>query len=189
MSHGIIGGKMKAKFVVNGEPREEWRDVVGNDGYYKVSNHGRVVGKKGTILNPYITGKGYKTGDGYSTVKINRRNQKVHRMVAEAFIPNPSGLPQVNHRDGDKSNNFVNNLEWCTPSDNAQHAIKAGLFASGEKSPFSKLTYKDVEEIRTHYQKGCSLYGVKPLSRMYGVSSTTIRNILKGKKWRCSHAS
>ena len=68
----------------------------------------------------------------------------VHRAVAEAFIPNPEGKPQVNHKDGNTFNNAVDNLEWATPMENTQHAVLNGLALSGEACPWSKLTEADV---------------------------------------------
>ena len=112
------------------------------------------------------------------------KNCKVHRLVAETFIENPKALPQVNHIDGDKSNNTVENLEWCTNTENIRHAFSTGLNKSGEKSPYAKLTENEVSEIRKEYVKGDPVYGAKPLSRKYGVTSTTIRHIVNGRKWR-----
>lgn len=97
--------------------KEIWKDIKGYEGLYQVSNFGRVkslVNNKGQyrekILNPII-------GNGYYRVRLfkNKQNKlySVHRLVAEAFIPNPDNLPQVNHRDENKLNNSVDNLEWC----------------------------------------------------------------------------
>ena len=97
---------------------EEWRDIEGYEGLYQVSNLGRVKslncrGHKGCIgiLTPRFDGKGYEMVALYKEGKA--RNTKVHRLVAQAFIPNPNNYPQVNHKDEDKTNNCVDNLEWC----------------------------------------------------------------------------
>lgn len=104
--------------------QEILKDIVGYEGLYKVSNLGYVKGKKG-ILKPYINLRGY-----YSVclVKHNKpKTYRLHRIVAQAFIPNPDNKPQVNHIDGDKSNNKAENLEWCTQSENMKHAFRIGL--------------------------------------------------------------
>lgn len=85
---------------------------------YYVDKHGVVYDKRGNKKSQTPGGK------GYLTVSIDGKHRYVHRLVAEYFIPNPLNLPQVNHKDGDKQNNSVNNLEWCTSGDNTRHAIK-----------------------------------------------------------------
>ena len=105
---------------------EDWRDVRGNPGY-EVSSSGEVKNiKTGKILKPG------RHRQGYSMVHLSDQNvvhgKTVHRLVAEAFIPNPEQKPQVNHIDGNKSNNQVSNLEWNTGSENTVHAYRTGLF-------------------------------------------------------------
>lgn len=114
---------------------EIWKDIVGYEGLYQVSNLGRVrsldryvlhkqsVRKlhKGCIMNPYrIT--------GYPAVHLSKDGQKkgflVHRLVATAFIPNPNNLPEVNHKDESRTNNIVDNLEWCTVLENNVYGTK-----------------------------------------------------------------
>ena len=107
------------------EKQEIWRKINGFPNY-EVSNLGNVRNKKtGRVLRPS------KDGCGYSQVilcKDGKGNQfKVHRLVATAFIPNPKNKKEVNHIDGNKSNNYVDNLEWNTHSENQQHSIKTGL--------------------------------------------------------------
>lgn len=95
---------------------EVWRDIVGFE-KYMVSNLGRVYSKKsGLILKPGKDKKGYLRISFYENGKSNTR--KVHRLVAQAFIANPDNLPQVNHKNEDKTDNSVGNLEWCTNSYN-----------------------------------------------------------------------
>ena len=107
---------------------EIWRPVVGYEGLYEVSNTGRV-----RSLDRYVKGKGYrlhkgkvlspiKNKDGYLTVNLccngKIQHKTIHRLVIQTFIPNPDNLPEVNHLDEDKTNNSVDNLEWCTCSYN-----------------------------------------------------------------------
>lgn len=90
-----------------------WKDIEGYEGYYKISSNGEVYSIKSQRLK-----KQFKASGGYCKVllKVNQKQKavSVHRLVAKAFIPNPYDLPEVNHKDEDKSNNNVNNLEWCT---------------------------------------------------------------------------
>lgn len=109
---------------------EIWRHIEGAD-FYDVSNEGRVRSRNylghGTTRILALA----KDHKGYLRVRLyfgeNRRTCKVHRLVAEAFIPNPLGFPEVNHKDGNKDNNLVENLEWCSSRENTIHAYKSGL--------------------------------------------------------------
>lgn len=98
---------------------EQWRDVVGYEGLYRVSNLGRVSGKR--IRKQSIAKTRYPVVDLY---KDNVRNTKlVHRLVAEAFLPPVEGKTYVNHKDGSRDNNRASNLEWCTQQENIKHAF------------------------------------------------------------------
>lgn len=107
--------------------KEEWRDVVGYEGLYKISSSGRVLSKWGgwKERTPQMLKSGYLCFDFYKNTQKERIC--IHRAVAEAFIPNKENKPQVNHLDGVKTNNQVNNLEWCNHSENIKHAYKKGL--------------------------------------------------------------
>lgn len=115
---------------------EIWKDVKNYEGAYMVSNLGRIKslprkGTKGNILNPSRNNKGYCTVE--LTFKGKNRSTFVHRVVAENFIPNLKNLPEVNHIDGNKLNNNVENLEWVTKGQNQIHAYKTGLRKTTEK--------------------------------------------------------
>ena len=98
--------------------REEWREIAGADGYF-VSSMGRVRhGER--MLKPQ------KKGVDYTGLRIRGKYIAVHRIVAQAFIPNPEGLPEVNHKDGDKRNNAVENLEWVSHRKNVLHSFEIG---------------------------------------------------------------
>lgn len=107
--------------------KEEWKSILCTDGKYEVSNTGKVRhAERKKELKYQIDSKGYCR----IRLTVNRKKicLKVHREVAKAFLPNPLQKPQVNHIDGDKSNNCVTNLEWTTNKENAYHAINNGLW-------------------------------------------------------------
>lgn len=89
---------------------EIWKDIPGFPGYYQVSDQGRVA----TLKHGFRIYKPEKTKTGYYQVSIERKRYKIHRLVALAFIPNPDGLPQINHKNEIKTDNRADNLEWCT---------------------------------------------------------------------------
>jgi serine/threonine protein phosphatase 1 len=123
-------------------------------------------------------------------VDLHKNNQgktsSVHRIVAEAFLPNPDNLPCVNHKDGNKYNNCVDNLEWCTYTHNNIHALKTGLrvIPSGTKNKMSKLSYEEVVEIKKSLILGDSEYGARPLSVKYGVDHNVILDIYHDIKYK-----
>ena len=105
---------------------EQWRNVVGYNGKYLVSNEGRVKNaKSGRILKEMITHRGYVKVHLFRT--DDEKNIFLHRIVADEFIPNPQRKPQVNHIDGNKLNNNADNLEWCTGHENVRHSWENGL--------------------------------------------------------------
>ena len=119
---------------------EVWVDVIGYEGLYQVSNLGRVKSLRRTQILPASGGIRIREErflcnqlhyKGYKTLKLSKNDKsirfKIHRLVANAFIPNPKKYPQVNHINGIKTDNIVENLEWCTNIQNQQHAIKKGL--------------------------------------------------------------
>lgn len=122
--------------------KEKWLPVVGFEKFYEVSNMGRVKqlkrymdGKRGNCLMPETIKKLCKHKNGYITVCLLRIYRKlVHRLVAEAFLPNPNNFTDVNHIDWDKKNNTLDNLEWCSHKDNLIHAYKNPIALSNAKS-------------------------------------------------------
>lgn len=109
---------------------EIWKDIKGYEGLYQVSNFGRVksfIRGKESILKNYISDRGYCKSVLRTKEKNSRKEFKTHRLVAITFIPNPMNKPDVNHINGDKLNNNIYNLEWCTKSENITHSCLLGL--------------------------------------------------------------
>lgn len=164
---------------------EVWKDVIGWEGFYQVSDFGRIRSlsrNRGNILKPSLTKSGYHNVTLYAPER--RKTRRVHFFVAEAFIcPRPIGK-QVNHKDGKKTRNVPNNLEWMTHRENCDHAIANGLWANkvkrGSANGLAKLTEAQVMEIRAR-----RLAGERPyvLSQEFGIRPSTIRKIFKREVW------
>ena len=145
-------------------------------------------------LRNIITGTIYKTTyskKGYEAVcvslgsKNNCKLFKIHRCVAETFIPNPNNYPVINHKDGNKSNNHISNLEWCTHSQNAYHAFQLELRKNkkGERHNCSKLKHEDVLFIRNSYIPKDKEFGCRALANRFGISHSIISKIIYNKKY------
>ena len=165
---------------------EVWKEVPCTYGLLEVSNLGRVRSKMrdGRILKLQTDSKGYQRVR--VTIKGQKRQYKIHRLVASVFIPNPLLLPQINHKDGNKQNNAVSNLEWISNKDNAYHAIKAGLwgnvFSASERvnrSRMTPVTSIDIEsgEVR-HFAS------VSEAERFF--NTRHISDVLKGKRTKAA---
>ena len=146
---------------------EEWRTIKDYEGLYEISNMGRVksLPKCAFTSNPYFTGyrhtkekilKGGTTKLGYKTVTL-RKNGKgkfiyIHRLVAEAFIPNPNDLPEVNHKDENPANNCVDNLEWCTHIYNGNYGtVKKRCGNSCNNFKHTEATKQYISEVKKRW--------------------------------------
>lgn len=172
------------------EITEVWAEVPGSCGLYQISTKGRmrsvsrnVLDKRGIIqrfagglLSPNKTYRGYLT----YTMSINgfAVRKSAHRIVAESFIPNPENKPHVNHLNSNRTDNRVENLEWCTHSENVKHSYKIGVSTQvGTKNSCCKLTEKQVINIFN------SRKSPRELCNVYPVSIKTISDIRTGKSW------
>lgn len=171
---------------------ETWKVAPGCGDCYEVSDLGRIRSLDRMVnTHPWprkrrVRGRILKDklNQGYPTATISlgvvRFPIAVHILVARAFIPNPHGLPEVNHIDGKRANNRIENLEWVTSSGNRLHAAHILLSFSGEKNGRSKLSTANVIDIRLLHSQGIS---VAELSRRFGVAHSSVSDIVNGKKW------
>lgn len=156
---------------------EIWKDVVGYESMYKISNKGRVMsvtrkcGNK-TVYGMILKGNVDQRGYFYATLYKKQKNKKIkiHKLVAIHFIDNPFNKPQINHIDGDKGNNCVLNLEWVTGSENIRHADKMGLRCMWKRRRIEKSEYELLISGKL---------SITELSKKYSVSKTTIKKYKK----------
>jgi len=158
---------------------EEWKDVVGFEGLYSVSNIGRVKNIKRNKIRAQFMSKGYLTLIIYN---VNSRYTPVHRLVAQAFIPNTENKPQVNHINGIKSDNKTANLEWATCSENQIHSFyvlenKTALI--NIKRTYEFTTKLKEEEIKYILTKRASGLSVIDIAKEMNVSTSAITRVIK----------
>jgi hypothetical protein len=165
---------------------ETWKEVKNFEGRYWVSSLGRLKShdlRKNTIkiLPCWIDSTGYY----HATLRKNplKRSVRIHTLVAEHFLTNPylTVRQTVNHKDGNKLNNNIKNLEWCSAGDNCHHAARLGLMAKGSHHSQSKLNEKQVVKIRELFSQGS--FTQKALGMKFGVSRRSIGDIVNRKLW------
>lgn len=166
---------------------EVWKPIKRYDGKYDISNFGRVRSFKTRNRKPKIL-KQYKEANGYMRLGVSHNAKRdhisVHREVGIYFIPNPDNKPNINHKDGNRENNHYSNIEWCTQSENIQHAYDTGLRPfdkKGEAHHNSKLTEKDVLSIKKDLKEG--IKSQSDIAKDYPVDASVISNINTGKLW------
>lgn len=158
---------------------EQWKEMPGYEGLYEVSTCGQVRSIRedkntfyGRLLSPCRTTKGYRQ------VRLSKKNVpkmfKCYRLVALAFIPNPESKIGVNHKNGNKVDDRVENLEWATNQENVDHACANDLM-------HSKLTTNQAKTAKKLLSLG---YYFRDIAKMYGVHAATIHDIKQGKTWK-----
>lgn len=162
---------------------EMWKVIDGTDGMIEVSSEGRIrslLRPSKTILKLQADAKGYMRVR--VTIKRQKMTFKVHREVAKAFVPNPDGKQQVNHIDGNKSNNAAANLEWVTNRENAHHAIKTGLFAPVTEAAkrSNELRKRPIKATESSTGRIVRFDSVSEAERHFG--SRHITAVLKGRR-------
>lgn len=166
---------------------EIWKPVKNYENLYEVSSFGNIRNKKRkTILKPTLS------KFNYLFVKLSKDNKTKnflnHRLVALSFLENINNLPQVNHIDGNKLNNNISNLEWCTASYNIRHAIKLGIMSPSyhtrkDKSSIGKKINRDIANIiREAYNSGSTTLDV--LAKKYNITKQTVSLIILNKIWK-----
>lgn len=164
---------------------EKWKDVVGYEDYFLVSDLGRVFSKRtNRILKQYLNKSRRMSLSTW--VEGKRVTFRIHRLVAEAFLLNPENKPTVNHKDGNPSNNFLVNLEWATYSENEQHAYDTGLRKSKEGADHhnSVLTEENIKFIRDNYKLGCRCFGARALAKKFKTVHTVILRLINNLTYK-----
>jgi len=170
---------------------EAWKDIEGYEGLYQISSNGRLKALSKQVFpstHPWrIRSYPERIVDllqnecGYNFYYLSKggtsSKRTIHRLVAKAFMANPLNKPHVNHKNGNKIDNNISNLEWATPKENMVHARRNGLIKCGENAANAKLTNKQAEDIRN------SVEGPLALSKKYNVTQTIIINIRQNKTY------
>lgn len=175
------------------ENKEIWRPVPGLEETFEVNIKGEVRNKHTlNTMSPQKSGSPYIYYMLYDPKLKRKKKHYQHRLIALWFVPNPYKYHEVNHIDGNKHNNDVNNLEWVNPSLNQKHAIATGLRTyyfregdtNGEKNANAKLTWEQVDEIRAWAAKNPrTIKDMRTRAKKYGISFKTIYEIIKNKTW------
>lgn len=171
---------------------EKWIRIPDWDSY-EISDLGRVRSYKKTGTNqtdaaiPRVLKQGISVW-GYPEVRLcnsgSSKKKRVHRLVAEVFLPNELLKREVNHKDGDKLNNKAVNLEWVSRSENMQHLFRVmkSPVMRGEKNGHAVLTSDDIAEIKSLWETG--LFFQKEIASKFGIARTTVNSIVNGYNWK-----
>lgn len=170
---------------------EKWKTLMYNNetfNKYEISTCGKLRDKQTqTIYKTNIDNKGYERVTiyiGFENKKIKNKNILIHRAVACTFVPNSNNQKLVEHIDGNKLNNYVDNLKWCTHKEKALKTKINTTNIEGCNNINSTLNKEDIVFIRTHYIKNNKQYGTRALARKFNVDHTTISNIINYKTYK-----
>lgn len=168
------------------EEIEIWKDIIGWEGCYQISNLGSVksLKRKNVLKDKILKHRINKYGYACVTFRSPTKNAyyTIHRLVAITFILNLESKLEVNHIDGNKLNNHINNLEWCTNRENIEHAVKIGLSNFvGENNPRATISESEVIRIKEFINFGLKTCSIR---RLTGISESKIQMIRDGKAWR-----
>ncbi len=166
---------------------ESWKEIDGLEEFYQISNLGRIKslrktnGVQNRIIKTHVDRDGYRVAG--LTLNQKTINKRIARLIALAFIPNPSNLPLVNHKDGDKQNDSISNLEWCDFSYNTQHAYTNNLIdnVKGTRSHWAKL---DELQARTILSLKDDHLSDSQIAKYFKVDTETVRKIHIGENWK-----
>ena len=162
------------------EKTHNMKEILGYENLYSISENGNIFSHKNSkFLKPIKQTTGYLTVNLYKDKKL--KIFTLHRLIAMTFISNPHNKPMVNHKDLNKCNNSIDNLEWVTAKENIQHACDNGI-RCGSKNGNSKLNENQIKEIREKYK--FRKYTYKMLSDEYGVMKHYIGRIINYNVWR-----
>ena len=171
---------------MNGIETEIWKDIEGYEGLYQISDLGNVKsaykhnGRSNIILKQYVDKDGYLKIILYKDNKY--KNFFVHRVVASAFIPNKLNYPQINHINGIKTDNRVENLEWCNQSHNSKEAHRLGLQSTKrEKNSQSKITTGEAIEI--YYNGIAHSLTLSEIGAVYDITPSAVCHIMENRRW------
>ena len=164
--------------------KEDWSLIPSLDGKYEDSTLGRIRHAKSKHIKAQIyDGHYFKFGYDYNVNHVRHRGwYRVHRAIAETFIPNPLNKQTVNHIDGNHANNTVENLEWATAKEQSVHAAEILHRHCGEENYNATLSNQDVRDMREMFEAG--YYNVYELAEMYNKKPSQIRRIVNYKRWK-----
>jgi len=160
---------------------EVWRKIIGFDGQYEISNLGNVrSNNKLSTDGRFFKGKKLAVYNSGSYLRVSTLRKPVHRLIAESFIPNPENKPCINHKNGIKTDNRIENLEWCTYSENVIHAYQTGLMKRGSDNANSKINQIDATRMRKMKEQDLS---TNTIIWFFEVSKDIVYSVLSKRSW------